>query len=57
MNIHIVTIDVASELDARGIEADLTEATQIIEDNIREYLESYLIDILENNGLTITWKD
>lgn len=52
-----IIIDVASELDARGIEADLEHARQIIEDNIREHLDSYFIDILENNGLTITWKD
>jgi hypothetical protein len=53
----IITIDIAEELDARGIKCDLEKAKDAIEDSIRIELENHFSDMLENGGVEFKYVD
>ena len=53
----IITIDIAQELDARGIKCDAQKAKQAIENAIRYELENHFSDMLENNGVEFEYID
>lgn len=52
-----ITIDIASELDARGLVADIEHASRAIERHVRSELEFYFIDLLESAGVNVVSKD
>ncbi len=52
-----IIIDVAQELDARGIDCDLRLATAAIENTIRYDLEHHFSDMLENGGVEFEYMD
>ncbi|MES3016232.1 MAG: hypothetical protein V4721_00575 [Bacteroidota bacterium] len=54
----LITIDLKQELDARGIiAADMDDCLFKMQCNIEQHLESYFIDILDNNDVEYTTVD